>query len=111
MLAYVTTQSKGMCFMASCDKMKIESVPWVPVCWSPWAKFPNSFPKAVVHVSRKSGSLASFWYLVMVAPVTGWITGLAKCSRLMSKLLRCAVGHDVRKDVGIHSSVSAAAAR
>jgi hypothetical protein len=91
--------------------MKIESVPFVFVCVSPCARFPNSFPKAVVQVSRKIGSLTSFWYRVMVAPVIGWITGLAKCSISMSKLSLCAVGQAERKDDGVPISWSTVAAR
>eukprot|EP00956_Cyclotella_meneghiniana_P042185 scaffold248388_cov50-Cyclotella_meneghiniana.AAC.3 len=42
---------------------------------------PSSFPKAVVHTSCVTGSLASFLYLSIVTPVTGWTTGLARCCR------------------------------
>ena len=111
MLAYVTTRSVGICFILSCDKMNMESVPFVFVYWLPCARFPNSLPKAVVQVSLKIGSLTSFWYLVMVAPVIGWITGLAKCSMSMSKLSLCAVGQAERNDDGVQISWSAAAAR
>ena len=59
---------------------KIESVPGVLVTLSPWARFPNSFPKARDHVVAVIGSSMSFLYLVIDSPVTGCMTGAQKCS-------------------------------
>lgn len=73
-------RSEGMVRISLWSKKKIVLVPAAPVLLSPWAKAPSSFPKAVVHVSQRRGSLASSSYLLMVFPEVGWTTGLAKCS-------------------------------
>jgi hypothetical protein len=68
----------------------MELVPGVAVLSSPWARFPNYLPNAVAHTSLVTASLASFWYLVMVSPVTGWMTGEQKWARLLAVLGRAA---------------------
>ncbi len=42
----------------------------------------SSFPNLVVQISHMTGSFASSLNLLMVFPVLGCTTGLAKCSRL-----------------------------
>ncbi len=51
--------------------MKIESVPGVLVAASPWARLPNSFPKARAHMCCVMGSSTNFLYFVMDSPMTG----------------------------------------
>ena len=80
------TLSSGICFISSCDITKIQFVPFVFGLLSPCAILPNYFPKAVVHTSLVTGSLANFRYCVIVSPVTGCTTGAQKCSMSMSYL-------------------------
>ncbi len=69
---------------------KIESVPGVLVAASPWARLPNSFPKARDHMCCVMGSSMSFLYFVMDSPVTGCRTGAQKCSPVPG--MACNVG-------------------
>lgn len=65
-------------------------VPGVAVRSSPCAKFPNSLPKARIHVLRRCSSWMSVLYLSMETPVVGWMTGAQKC--VWGIVLSCACG-------------------
>ena len=60
----------------------MESVPGVLVTLSPWARLPNSLPKARDHVCARIGSVTSFLYFVIDSPVLGCMTGAQKCSHV-----------------------------
>ena len=56
---------------------------------SPCAKFPRSFPRAVLHVSFVTGYLDKVWYFEIVSPETGWTTGAQECSSLIAVFILC----------------------
>ncbi len=60
----------------------MELVPGVFVASSPWARLPNSLPKAHSQVWFNSGLETSFLYFVIDLPVTGWVTGAQKWSHM-----------------------------
>ena len=70
--------------------MNIASVPGVFVSMLPCVRLPNSFPNADVHHGPVTGSSLTFLYCVMLAPVTGCMTGAQKCSHSHGML--CLVG-------------------
>ena len=83
-LQYVTTLSRGMLAILSCDMTEMELVHFAPVLWSPCAMRPTSLPNPVSHLSLRSGYFANFLYCVIVSPMTGCTTGVHKSSMLMS---------------------------
>ena len=99
--AYVTTLSWGICLISLCVITNMEQVPGVFVFSSPWDMLPNSFPNSVDHISRVTGYLTSFWYLVIVSPVMGWITGAQKYSMSTSKFSFLVVGLAVKNARGV----------
>ena len=100
--AYVTTLSWGIRLISLCVITKMEQVTGVFVLLSPWAMMPNYFPNAVDHISRVTGSLTRFWYLVIVSPVMGWMTGAQKCSMFTFKFSFLVVGLSVTNAHGVH---------
>ena len=81
--AYVTTRSLGMCLICSWVRMNIALVPGVLVSLSPCVRLLNSFPNAAIHKGPVAGSSLSFMYCVMLAPVTGCVTGAQNCSGML----------------------------
>ena len=51
---------------------------------NPWARRPSFLVIVLVQTPCRSGSLASFWYFVMVSCVTGWTTPLHSSSISMA---------------------------
>jgi hypothetical protein len=69
---YVTVRLCGMRLICLWVITTIESIPGVLVTFlSPWARFPNSFPRSRARTVLVIGSVMSFLYFVMDLPLTG----------------------------------------
>lgn len=78
--ACVIFLTKGMFLLASCLRKNNVFDPCVLVTLWPFVMLPNSLVIVFAQVSFANGLVANFSKLVIVLPVSRWMTWFAKCS-------------------------------